>query len=283
VTIRIDGVATIPNIYKSEGGYDVALRKSDILKISDEYISGTSDVVVNHDDNSFSSTKGKVLSLSTNDNGELKYISSITDDVLETQILKLMEDGETPNVSPQLVPRCDSIHKVTLDDGSDVYYADEWEFQHLSIVNKGRCDDTQGCGVHSATPIVNSSPIMDGDEDMSEDEIEKLKLELEALKAQVAEVEAARKDVELKLTEVETERDSFVQKEVDELKALILTHNKEAKLDDMNDIGSLKIILGALEDTAKGKAKETGDEPVKSKATLRLEAAKAKRDEKFKI
>lgn len=278
MTIRIEGVATVPAIYRSEGGVDVAFRKQDSLKLSQEYISGTSDMVVNHDDQSFSPTKGKLLKLSTNDEGELKFISSITDDTLEEQILKLMEDGGTPNVSPQLVPKCDSISKLTLDDGTDVYYADEWEIEHLSIVNKGRCDDTQGCGIHKVEPM--------GDKDMS-DEMEALKLELEALKTQVADVEAAKTDVELKLSEqlkvVKDERDAFVQRDVDEIKALILTHNKEAKLDEMNDMSSLKIVLGALEDSAKGKAKELSGEPEMSKAGLRLEAAKQKRNEMFNI
>jgi len=274
MTIRIEGVATVPNIYRSEGGVDVAFRASDALKLSEEYVSGTSDMVVNHDDNSFSPTKGKLLKLSTNNEGQLLFISSITDDVLEEQILKLMEDGDIPNVSPQLVPKCDSISKLTLDDGTDVYYADEWEIEHLSIVNKGRCDDTQGCGVHAAEVVTDASLELNGDEDM---EIDELKIELEALKAQVADVEAAKTDVELKLTEVVSERDAFVQKEVDEIKALILTHNKEAKLDEMNDVGSLTIVLGALEDAAKGKAKEADVEPKKSDVTLRLEAAKQKR------
>lgn len=274
MAIRISGVATIPNVYKSEGGFDVAFRSSDALKLSEEYVSGTSDMVVNHDDTSFSPTKGKLLKLFTNDDGELEFLSTITDDVVEEQILKLIDDGGTPNVSPQLVPKCDSIHKITLDDGSDVYYADEWEIQHLSIVNKGRCDDTQGCGVHKVE--------VDGDIDMS-DEMNELKLELDTLKAQVADVEAAKNEVELKLADVVSERDGFVQREVDELKALVLTYNKEAKFDDGVTADGLKIVLGMLEDGAKGMAKAMDDKPEMSKAALRLQAAKAKRDEAFKI
>lgn len=273
--IRIKGVATIPNIYKSEGGVDVAFRTQDALKLSDEYVTNSASIVVNHDDTSFSNEKGKLLKLGTNDEGELTYLATVTDDIVEDQLLKLFDKGEIPNVSPQLVPKCDSISKLTLDDGSEVYYADEWELEHLSIVNKGRCDDTQGCGVHEIEFI-------QGDTVMTED-IEAVKLELTELKAKYDALEASGKEVELKLTEVTTERDAFVQKEVDELKALVLTHNKEAKFDDNMGVPELKIILGALEDSAKGMAKATSDEPEKSAATLRLEAAKKKRADMFKI
>lgn len=279
MTIRIKGVATIPNIYKSEGGVDVALRASDILKLSEEYVSNTASLVVNHDDKSFSNEKGMLLKLGTNEEGELTYVASVTDGIVEEQLLKLFDEQKVPNVSPQLVPKCDSISKLTLDDGSDVYYADEWTIDHLSIVQKGRCDDTQGCGVHEIEFIQETEFIHDSGnigEDVMTDELEDLKLELTDLKGKYD-------ALELKLSDVTNERDAFVKRDVDETKALILTHNPEAKLDDFNDVPSLKVILGALEDAAKGKAKQTDGEPEKSKGALKLEAMKQKRADMFKI
>lgn len=280
MTIRIKGVATIPNLYRSEGGVDVALRASDILKLSEEYVSNSAPLIVNHDNKSFSNEKGMLLKLGTNEEGELTYVASVTDDIIENQLLKLFDERKVPNVSPQLVPKCDSISKLTLDDGTDVYYADEWTIDHLSIVQKGRCDDTQGCGVHEIEFIHESGNI---GEDVMTDELDVLKLELTDLKSKYDALETMRKDMELKLSEVVAERDAFVKRDVDETKALILTHNPEAKLDDFSDVASLKIVLGALEDAAKGKAKQTDDEPVKSKATLKLEAIKQKREDMFKI
>jgi hypothetical protein len=277
MTIRIKGVATIPDIYKSEGGVDVAFRAQDALKLSQEYIVGSKPMVVNHDDKSFSNEKGTLLKLSTNDIGELEYVATITDDVVEAQLLKLAEEGKIPNVSPQLVPKCDSIEKLTLDDGSEVYYADEWEIDHLSIVNKGRCDDTLGCGVHEIEFLETGETVMT-------DEIEAIKLELTELKAQHEAMVAEKADVELKLTEVTTERDAYVKQEMDETKALILTFNKEAKFDDKVTLDGLKIVLGALEENAKGQAKVTDDgDGDKSATTLKLEELKKKRADMFKI
>lgn len=280
MTIRIKGVATIPNLYKSEGGVDVALRASDILKLSEEYVSNTASLVVNHDDKSFSNEKGMLLKLGTNEEGELTYVASVTDDIVEEQLLKLFGDEKVPNVSPQLVPVCDSISKLTLDDGTDVYYADEWTIDHLSIVQKGRCDDTQGCGVHEIEFIHDSGNI---GEDVMTDELEGLKLELTDLKSKYDALETKSNDMGLKLTEVVAERDAFVKRDLDETKALILTHTPEAKLDDFEDVASLKVVLGALEDSAKGKAKQTDGEPEKSVGALKLEAMKQKRADMFKI
>jgi hypothetical protein len=275
MTIRIKGVATVPNIYKSEGGEDVALRLEDLRAISESYVTNSCPIVVNHDDQSFSYNKGMVLELDVNDEDKFTYDAYVTDPVLERQIKDIYESGEIPNVSPQFVPKCDSIHKITLDDGSDVYYADKWEFEHLSIVNKGRCDDTMGCGVHEVEDVELGEIVMT-------EEIEALKLELETLKAQQVTSAEEIEKLNLELKEVTTERDSFVQKEVDEMKALILRHNKEAELDEINDIPSLKVILGQVEGiAAKGKAIAEGDD--KSPTTLKLEQLKQKRMEQYMI
>lgn len=301
MTQIISGVALMPDRYMTEGGEYIEIRPIDVVNAS-AGLTGKP-FVTDHIDNKVDDTKGWVYEgVPLSDGKAGVYYQAIVDDFeTEGHIERIRGMGQIPNISMWMEPDVDTITRETLADGSVVLHADKWSIRHLSLVNKGRCSDEDGCGVldyrviNSDHPVYKKTcPYSDKGDNLTEeptkdektvkeltDVVLKLQSEIDGLKSENESMKQELEDKKLVLSEFEQEKTDAEKKEVDDLKALILKEDSEADIDGVDDAASLKVILSAYRTAQTRSTEVDDDEGNKSDATLRLEKARQARKAKM--
>lgn len=299
----ISGIASVPGIYTGVGDKKMRLRDTDIAHLAQK--ANGRNFVMDHAEHDVSDVRGVILSSTATPDGRLYYEALINDYECEYEINRLRDMGKVPNVSVFVQPSegatitLDAEHSTTDDP---VYVASSWDFLHLSLVSRGACSDAEGCGVfdfkllNSACPRKGDAPVSRGKKmttdanstpagtaapDFSK-ELAQLKLELsgltDSLKAKDAELE------QLKSFKAQQEQTlaASQQAELDALKAKILQIDPNAPLDglDKTALGVVLSAYGARPKPSFNSKANSGDN--KTPGQLALQAAYAKRQEKFK-
>lgn len=314
MTLWINGIASIPAVYTTVEGDEVYLSSDNLAQLCNDGVGHN--FVMNHMEYEVSDVRGVITHLSPAQDGGMYYETVVNDFECESEIIRLREMGKIPNVSILATPSSDATIELNDEHSTPdrpVYSADKWDFHHLSLVSRGACSDADGCGVFGYTVLNSAQGTHIGcprkRKHMAEDgtptggstngtpesalmtvlndrnsEIDTLKLSLSELKDSLSARDAELEELRA-FKQAQEEKELEARKaQVDELKNQILQHNPDAQLEGVDDPGALKVALSAYTSGQKGKFKASGksDEDEKTPGQLAIEAAYAKRQEKFR-
>lgn len=278
--IKVRGIAVVPSIYESIEGVDTQLRPSDIDSIVDNFTNNGSMIPFVDSHNEL--LQGGITTALWNTSDGLWFEGIIYEDVIETRIRTLIASGKTPNVSIEINPITDKGY-IREYDNKKVRFYDGWVAEHLSIVNQGKCSHIEGCGIFE---------IIEGEDGNMTESEDKLVIKLEAdiaskdadalvLSARIGELEATVAELTTSRDELKATVDATAEgltlaatAKTDAIRAEILAIDADAKVTEITDAGALSLVLSVMQSVPvpKGKGGGNGGD-VKSKATLRLEAA----------
>lgn len=279
--IKVRGIAVIPNIYESVDGVDTQLRPSDIDSIVDDFTFNKGNMmpfVDLHDE----SLQGGVTTALWNTSDGLQFEGIIYDGSIEDRVRTMIAAGTIPNVSLQANPTNDNGY-IREFDGKQIRFYDGWNAEHLSIVEHGKCSQVEGCGIFE---IIEGE---DGYMTESEDKlVVKLEADIASKDAEALVLTARSGELQKVIDELTSERDELkatvtataegltlaATAKTDAIRAEILAIDADANVTEITDAGALSLVLSVMQSVPDPKGKGGGNGgDVKSKATLRLEAA----------
>lgn len=273
--VIVNGVAIKAGVYSTNDGRYLRIRDEDLAEIAN-------------------ALKG-VEFVSSLDHQNPSKLGVITDAVHEGDSVKFTADVDSHDVSVAMGVTELSPVEGEFVDGQPVYVGSGWVFEHLSLVNEGRCGTDMGCGVESvklsvtvggssnddecATVEIEEPRSMEVDnlsEEINVDElmgrIETLEQELESTKAELSSVSAERDEL---ASHIETMK----AQELEEAKAVFSAKYPDVDLegvDTMEALMTLSKAVDAVAESVKVQLSKHVEEDVKKPS--KLDELLAKRD-----
>lgn len=273
----VDGVAIKAGVYSTNDGRYLRIREEDLDEIA-------------------KALKG-VEFVSSIDHQNPSKLGVITDAVRDGDGVRFTADVDSHDVSVAMGVTELSPIEGEYVDGQPVYAGSGWGFEHLSLVNEGRCGVDMGCGVGSVKLSINIGGSSDDGacatvelnesqtesmevDDLSEEinvselmgRIESLEQELESTKAELSSVSAERDEL---ASHIETMK----AQELEEAKAAFSAKYPDVDLegvDTMEALMTLSKAVDAVAESVKVQLSKHVEEEVKKPG--RLDELLAKRD-----